>query len=290
MELGLIKVEPKMNKMLRWRCLFAALTGALTFAALTCSALPRLQAVSFAGSVSMNVEAVEVRSGTWNGAADGIIAKLKEAGVKRGQIVTIDAHNNGPDEDAIFSAHFVRGWPSKGDLDIQYTVQNTADYGWATFYNNAVRGVDTTDLIGITASCNTGGGGVQYVFNYAPTAQNHVVDNLAWQESRAGSWNGAADDIIAKLKANGVQRGQVVSIDAHNNGAGNGDNAIFSAFYDTGLPGYGELNIAYNVQNTNYGWSTFYANAGAAATTDVISITSSVNENGRAVTYVFNYS
>merc|ERR1712203_784417 len=91
-------------------------------------------------------EWLEVRAGTWNGAADAIIARLKDHGVQRGQIVSIDAHNNGPDEPAIFSAHFSKSWQSRGALDIRYTAQNTADYGWATFYNNAARGVDTTDL------------------------------------------------------------------------------------------------------------------------------------------------
>ena len=48
---------------------------------------------------------MESRSGSWNDAADGIISKLKNNGVKKGQIISIDAHNNGPDGDAIFSAH-----------------------------------------------------------------------------------------------------------------------------------------------------------------------------------------
>lgn len=231
---------------------------------------------------------VEVRAGSWNGAADQIISKLKYAGVKRGQIVSIDAHNNGPDADAIFSAHFARDWQSQGDLDITYTAQNTADYGWATFYSRAVAYADVTDIISITSSCNEHGRGVQYVFSYAPHATNAVVSStVSWVESRAGSWNGAANGVISKLEAAGVQRGQVIWIDAHNNGP-DGD-AIFSAFYDKSLPGYGPASITYASQNDDYSWATFYNNAASQATVDVISITSSINEHGRAVTYVFTY-
>jgi hypothetical protein len=285
MEYGLLKVESNAKTSVRWRCFLAAFTGALGFAALSFCAIPKSRAMLLAAG--SDFEWLEVRAGTWNAAADAIIARLKEHGVERGQIVSIDAHNNGPDEQAIFSAHFSKSWQSKGALDIVYTAQNTADYGWLTFYNNAASGVDTTDLIGITASCNTGGRGVQYSFSYAPAAANNVVSNLEWVESRSGSWNGGASSIISKLKSAGVQRGQIVSIDAHNNGP-NGD-AIFSAFYDKRLPGFGELNINYHAQNTNYGWRTFYNTASGQATANVFGITSSVNENGSAVTYVFEY-
>jgi len=47
---------------------------------------------------------LECRSGGWNGAADGIIKKLQDEGVRHGQVISIDAHNNSPDGDAIFSA------------------------------------------------------------------------------------------------------------------------------------------------------------------------------------------
>lgn len=235
-----------------------------------------------------NFEWVEARAGSWNGAANGVIAKLKAAGVKRGQIVSIDAHNNGPDGDAIFSAHYSTAYPSNGDLDITYSVQNTASYGWATFYNkaNADAEEDLTDLIGITSSINEKGRAVTYVFKYVKAASNAEARKLTWEESRAGSWNGAANDIIAKIKASGAERGQVVGIDAHNNGPD--EDAIFSAVIDLDAPGYGPLDISYHVQNTaDYGWATFYNKASAAATTDVISFTSSCNTAGRGVTYVF---
>jgi len=290
MEYGLLDVERKPKISARWRCFLAALMGTVGLAAVASSVLPKHNGISFTSLAagSAEFEWVEYRAGSWNGAANGIIQKLKEAGVKRGQIVSIDAHNNGNNADAIFSAHFARSFASKGDLDIKYTAQNT-NYGWATFYNKAATEVDTTDLISITGSCNSGGNAVLYVFSYAPAAQNNVVaKKLDWVESRAGSWNGAAAGIISKLKNSGAQRGQIVSIDAHNNSP-DGD-AIFSAFYDAGLPGYGALNIDFKAQNTDKSWSGFYGVASQQATTDVISFTSSINSNGNAVTYVFNYS
>jgi hypothetical protein len=51
------------------------------------------------------IEYLECRAGSWNGAATDIIEKLKSNEVKKGQILSIDAHNNGPSTDAIFSAH-----------------------------------------------------------------------------------------------------------------------------------------------------------------------------------------
>jgi len=47
---------------------------------------------------------LECRAGSWNGAANGIIQQLRDAGVRHGQVISIDAHNNGPKGDAIFSA------------------------------------------------------------------------------------------------------------------------------------------------------------------------------------------
>jgi len=234
---------------------------------------------------------VEARDWSWNGAANALISSLKSAGVKRGQIISIDAHNNGNDEEAIFSAFYSLAYPSLGDLDITYDVQNTGDYGWARFYDNAISSAQEylADTISITFSNNEKGRGVGYVFRYSPAASYSPRHALSWRESRAGSWNGAADDIIAKIKETGAQRGQVISIDAHNNDPDS--DAIFSAVIDLNAPGYGPLDIGYVQQNTaEYGWGAFYNNAASAANDKhVISITSSINEQGRGVTYVFHY-
>lgn len=241
---------------------------------------------------ALPIEWVEARAGSWNGGADAVIQRLKDAGVARGQIISIDAHNNGPNDDAIFSAHFCKSYPSQGALDLTYTSQNTADYGWATFYSNANNDAsgDMADLVSITSSTNENGRAVTYVFKYAPHAVNEVSHaSLSTLEQRAGSWNGAADGLISQIKASGAQRGQIVSIDAHNNGPD--EDAIFSATINHKALGFGPINdITYEDQNTDaYGWATFYDTAAGQVTPDTISITGSCNTGGRAVLYVFRY-
>ena len=125
------------------------------------------------------VDYTECRDGSWNGAANGIIRKLKEAGVQRGQVISIDAHNNGPNEAAIFSAHYCKSLPGKGPLDIQYQCENTADQGWVAFYQNAAKFAeqntgDRSDLVAITASVNWHGQAVMYTFYYTPVSTKSI--------------------------------------------------------------------------------------------------------------------
>ena len=85
-------------------------------------------------------------------------------------MISIDAHNNGPDGDAIFSAHFCTDLPGNDELDISYSVQNDL-YGWATFYENAgaaCAGKTKDQIISVTASCNCGDGAVMYNFYFVP--------------------------------------------------------------------------------------------------------------------------
>lgn len=239
---------------------------------------------------------VEARASSWNGAANLIIKKLKGLGVKRGQIISIDAHSDRPpsEGDAIFSAHYNLAYPSNGDLDITYHAQNTAD-NWATLYRraNAVAQKDLTDLIGITSSTNEGGRSVTYVFAYSPVASQARSSTLTYLEVRNNNWNAAANAIIAKIKASGALRGQVVGIDAHNNGCS--EAGIFSAVLDLHAPGLGKLDIGYHAENNQVrtgGYSYNYDRASAAATTDVISFTSSctnLGAMGKGVTYMFHY-
>jgi len=230
---------------------------------------------------------VEARSGGWYSGANLIIDKLKKAGVKRGQIISIDAHNSYATGDAIFSAHYSKSYPSKGDLDITFTYQDTSNYGWAKFYDTANDDAqkDMTDLISITSSINSGGKGVSFVFKYSPAATAARTTKLQWREARAGTWDKAAKDIIAQIKSSNAQRGQVIGIDAH----GSSSDAIFSVVLDFGAPGLGPLDIGYHSQNTNAGWATIYNKASTEADTDVISFTSSFNTGGDSVSYVFSY-
>jgi hypothetical protein len=69
----------------------------------------------------------------WDGAANGIIQKLKSNEVKKGQVLSIDAHNEGPDGDAIFSAHYSKDLPDMGMLDIIFNHKNSNKCGWSDF-------------------------------------------------------------------------------------------------------------------------------------------------------------
>jgi len=254
------------------------------------SPLPLRESITALSSPS-HMGWVEVRASTWAGGADLLIEKLKTVGVKRGQIISIDAHDNKPTGQAIFSAYYSTALMSQGNLDITYEEQN-ADYAWATFYNRAcaVAEKDITDLISITSSINSGGYSVTFVFRYAPPTSGAKSGRITWVESRSQTWNGAAYDIIEQIKATGAQRGQVIGIDAHNNGCGDNDDAIFSAYIDHTATSYGNLDIEFwHLNNQHYGWRTFYNYALAKAGPDTISISSSCNMRGGGVTYVFNY-
>ena len=63
------------------------------------------------------------------------------------------------------------------------------------------------------------------------------VGRLEFVEYRDEDWKRCAKGIIEELKAKGVQRGQIVAIDAHN--CAPDEDAIISAHYSTTLPGLG---------------------------------------------------
>lgn len=276
-----------------WSRSAVAALGVVAMIAGVCvlSPLPLRESITGASRVPTHFEWVEARANTWAGGADLLIAKVKEAGVKRGQIISIDAHNNEPTGQAIFSAYYSKTLMSKGDLNIKYEVDN-AGYPWSKFYDRAcaAAGSDITDLISITSSINSGGTSVTFVFRYDAPASRPESGKITWVQSRSQSWDGSATDIIAKIKATGAKRGQVLGIDAHNNGCGDSHDAIFSAYVDLTAPGYGNLDIEFKPDNTDKdGWATCYNRAVATAGSDTISITSSCNMRGRGVTYGFSY-
>ncbi|XP_063681703.1 uncharacterized protein LOC134816680 [Bolinopsis microptera] len=59
----------------------------------------------------------EVRERNWEEAAEKIIGELKDKGAKAGQIIAIDAHNNGATGQAIFSAWWNESLDNLGDLN-----------------------------------------------------------------------------------------------------------------------------------------------------------------------------
>ena len=243
------------------------------------------------GDYNMKLGVVEARAGGWNAAADAIIEKLKNRKLKRGQVVGFSAHNNGKDENAIFSAFYDVNYPGKEDLDIHYDAQNT-DSSWDSIYSTAsdqAASVKLKDVIGITGSCNANRA-VFYVFSQVPSPVSSPA-SVDYVECRAGSWNGAADGIIAKLQECDVSNGQVLSIDAHNNGEG--EDAIFSAHYSKDLPSTGPLSVAYKAHNGSSAWATFYQQCCSEANTmkrsAFISITASINTPDTSVMYLFYY-
>lgn len=156
------------------------------------------------------IQSLESRSGSWNGAADGILAQLKEASIQKGQVISIDAHNSGPNNDAIFSAHFCTDLPGCGELDISYKEQNES-YGWSTFYENlgaACVGKTKDQIISMTASCSSGGRSVMYVFSYdSPLGDSQITDVHNIQASKA------TDDAGAPIACGEIKSTKVVDLD-----------------------------------------------------------------------------
>ena len=229
------------------------------------------------------IEYAECSADSWNAAAQGLIKMLSSKGVKEGQVINIDAHNNGPNEAAMFAAFFCRTWPAKGNLNLVFWHQND-DIPWEKIYEGVTKSVEAVQkeqLLGITGSCNMHRR-VMYAF-WQVSAQTSTIQYV---ESRASSWNGAADGLIKKLKEAGVRQGQVLSIDAHN--SGENELAIFSAHYLKSLEDRGQLDIGYTAQNSSSGWETFYTEASKHAEgKDVISMTGSINTSDRSIFYVF---
>eukprot|EP00927_Polykrikos_kofoidii_P035840 TRINITY_DN30351_c0_g1_i1.p1 TRINITY_DN30351_c0_g1~~TRINITY_DN30351_c0_g1_i1.p1 ORF type:complete len:1244 (-),score=164.86 TRINITY_DN30351_c0_g1_i1:251-3424(-) len=230
------------------------------------------------------IEWVESRSRNWNAAADGVIQKLRDVGVQDGQILNIDAHNNGPQKDAIFSAFYCKSRAARGPLRLTHQSWNDVS-SWESLYCMVADIISQLalhqfELMAVTGALNHKNKNVLYMFMHPRSLQ--------WVECRGGAWNPTADAIIEKLRAAGVRRGQVLGIDAHNNGEN--EKAIFSAYYDLALPDLGELSLKYEAQNSSASWAAIYEGAsGQAQGKDVISMTGSINTSQRLIFYVFYY-
>ena len=104
---------------------------------------------------------------------------MKNSGAKAGQIISIDAHNNGNNEEAIFSAWWNRSLPSTGDLNdmIKFQAKNDETswidhYIWASSFIGSQNG--NINVHAMTSSCNECGRGVTYVFQ----EKDEVLDVL----------------------------------------------------------------------------------------------------------------
>merc|ERR1712062_821216 len=121
-----------------------------------------------------------------------------------------------------------------------------------------------------------------------------VVVDMGYLEVRhAGSWNGACQDIVAKLKQYGFYKGQIWGVDAHVNDP-NGD-AIISVHW-SGQPSGPYNNQAYldyEMLNDNNSWDQHYkwgdnrADELRRAGKRIISLTHSNNCSDRGVSIIW---
>mmetsp|Transcript_12797 Transcript_12797/g.40885 ORF Transcript_12797/g.40885 Transcript_12797/m.40885 type:complete len:583 (-) Transcript_12797:114-1862(-) len=223
------------------------------------------------------VEHVCSAAGSWNGAATGVLVALQEAGVERGQLLGIDAHNEGPDAAAVFTAHFCRGLQGYGRLAL--TMECSAnedaayeDAAWPLLERRIAEQSTGRELVSTTGSSNCHGRVVMYAFW-------HVLDDpleLLIVETAPGTWRAAAGKLAARLGALGVGREQVVTVDAHNTGFGHP--CVLIARYrrpDGGAPRAPPWRLALELRESEEeGWPYLRGWADArAGGRDVVSIT-----------------
>ena len=156
--------------------------------------------------------------GSWDGAAENIIHTLNSMCVQKGQLISIDAHNDGPNGEAIMSALWDDNVKGEGQLNMSYYKQNQ-NYEWSQFCSNAadfISNIDPKNNISITGSCNEKGRAVLYVFYHKGNTPTDT-QNIRWCQVRGIHWNDAAQKLVDEMKKNGAKAGQIISINAHNN-------------------------------------------------------------------------
>jgi len=217
------------------------------------------------------VEHVCSHADSWNGAATGVLAALVEAGVQRGQVLSIDAHNDGPDGDAVFTAHFCRGLQGCGRLALTFQCSANEDAEWASLESRVAEESTGRELVSTTGSSNCSGRVVMYAFWHVPD----VDLECCTVEAAPGAWQAAAEALASKLSELSVRRSQIVSIDAQNKGFGHP--SVLSAHYRRaeGAPAAPPLRLAWEFRSCGReGWPYLRGWADARADgKDAISIT-----------------
>ena len=243
----------------------------------------------------MTIRYVEARGSYWNTCAIAMHEKLKEVGVKKHQLLWIDAHNWEPGQEAILSAFWDDNIKSDEPLKLDWEEQN-ASYGWDTHYKNAAKTVSKLrpeNVISMTGSCNTEGRRVFFVFYYDDVSPSPEQQDIRYTGSKDWDWETAAEDIIKHLHNEGAKTGQIISIDCHNEGKDT--EAYFSAFWNASLPPLGDLKLQHksNVEEKtaeyfyHYQWAVQQISS-EKGNVDTHSITSSC-KNGRGLcTFVFH--
>lgn len=219
------------------------------------------------------VEHICAAAGSWNGAGFSLLSALLEAGVERGQLLGIDAHNDNPDAPATFTAHICKGLPGYGPLALAMDCSaNEADTDWAILEGRVAEQSTGRDLVLTTGSSNCDGRVVLYCFWHVP--DDHLEFCIV--ETAPGTWRAAAEALVSRLCELNVSRSEIVSIDAHNKGFG--QPCVLSAHYrqqgdDTQIAP--PLQLAWELQESdreNWPYLRGWVNARATGK-DVISIT-----------------
>eukprot|EP00435_Cladocopium_sp_Y103_P053312 s303_g17.t1 len=230
------------------------------------------------GDVPGYVE-VECRGG-WDQAAEELIQKLRDAGV-----LSIDAHNCDLDSPAVLLAVFRRSLPSRGPLTLRCQILQGRTGGWRQLYQQAEQaegsqgslGANVVPQFGI-AKLVWGDGLVLLLFlgperPGPPLTVRHLSGAATW-------WNGAADQLLQLLRNANVQRNQLLTLDAHNDGPN--EAARFTALYSLSIPGDGELRLQYRALNVEMPWPCLHKQAAVRAASGAsMMITGSSNESSR---------
>jgi len=113
---------------------------------------------------------LEVRADTWQGACEEMVNKLKDLGFCAGQIYAVDVHNNGPDEEAIVSAHW-HGEPlgcEANTCHLEFEMLNDQEpwdthYQWVDDRVNELKGSQKR-IVAVSHSVNADNHGVTVLF------------------------------------------------------------------------------------------------------------------------------
>jgi len=239
-----------------------------------------------------DVAFVQCRAGTWAEAADGVIQRLEDKGVDRGQVLGIDAHTGNAEEEAIISAHYCTQIPSRGPLGLRFKRMEpeTEEFKWAPLYERACAHMKGRFFISNTASCSCKGSGVVICFYYAEPTKLDQVEVVA---SRAYSWQSAGQGLAQELEKAGVQSGQLLWVDAHNHPK-QSSTILLTAYYSPAIPGKGPLKLRHKSMRSSYSWKELYEWAAAEISQlevvkeDVISVTFCGDGQHGYVGYVFH--
>lgn len=192
------------------------------------------------------VEHVRSAGGGWDKAASLMLLALQDSGVLRGQLLGIDAHNDDPDADAVFIAHFSRELQGYGRLALTFDRSANEIADWISLHDRVANQSAGRELVSLTGSSNVDRA-VMYAFYHVP------VDPLEFciVETAPGTWNAAAEALAARLSELQVERGQIITIDAHNRGFD--QPCVLSAHYRpaASAPGGGPLRLAWKLRETN---------------------------------------